>query len=160
MYKRFSDRFIELVSDPQGGLPQGSPTSPFLSNLKMKSFDRDLFHYCSSHDFRFTRFADDITVSMIIHDRGAIYRLISYVEWRLAKEGLVLNKKPEKLKILRGHQAQQVCGVALNSGRMTVSTQKKRLFRAAKHRLLSGKAATKRIEQVRGFEAFVRMIEK
>jgi len=44
-------------------LPQGAPTSPFLSNQVCRSLDRDLMDLAKRHQAVYTRYADDITFS-------------------------------------------------------------------------------------------------
>lgn len=44
-------------------LPQGAPTSPFLSNEVCRSLDRDLMALARRHRATYTRYADDITFS-------------------------------------------------------------------------------------------------
>lgn len=44
-------------------LPQGAPTSPFLSNQVCRSLDRDLMDLAKRHQAIYTRYADDITFS-------------------------------------------------------------------------------------------------
>jgi hypothetical protein len=44
-------------------LPQGAPTSPILSNLIAYSLDRDLMKFAKANRFRYTRYADDISLS-------------------------------------------------------------------------------------------------
>lgn len=44
-------------------LPQGAPTSPILSNMIAYRLDRDLMSFARDHRFRYTRYADDITLS-------------------------------------------------------------------------------------------------
>jgi len=44
-------------------LPQGAPTSPFLSNLVCRTMDRDLTDLARRSLARYTRYADDITFS-------------------------------------------------------------------------------------------------
>lgn len=54
------------VSLYEGGLPQGSPASPMLSNLLMVPFDKALSHQLWQHKkqrFIYTRYADDIIIS-------------------------------------------------------------------------------------------------
>ena len=44
-------------------LPQGAPTSPILSNLVAYRLDRDLMKFAKEYRFRYTRYADDISLS-------------------------------------------------------------------------------------------------
>jgi S1-C subfamily serine protease len=44
-------------------LPQGAPTSPFISNLVCRSLDRDLMALSKRHRATYTRYADDMTFS-------------------------------------------------------------------------------------------------
>jgi RNA-directed DNA polymerase len=44
-------------------LPQGAPTSPILSNMVAYRLDRDLMNLAKTHRLRYTRYADDISLS-------------------------------------------------------------------------------------------------
>lgn len=44
-------------------LPQGAPTSPILSNMIAYRLDRDLMTFAKAHRLRYTRYADDISLS-------------------------------------------------------------------------------------------------
>lgn len=44
-------------------LPQGAPTSPAISNLICRGLDRDLLAYARDHRCRYSRYADDISLS-------------------------------------------------------------------------------------------------
>ncbi len=46
-----------------GVLPQGSPTSPMLSNLVAKELDKALFDYAQRNGFVYSRYADDLAFS-------------------------------------------------------------------------------------------------
>lgn len=55
-----------------GKLPQGAPTSPFLSNLVCRSMDRDLTDLARRNRATYTRYADDITFSFIVRTRRSL----------------------------------------------------------------------------------------
>lgn len=46
-----------------GHLPQGAPTSPMLANLAMTGFDEAISEIAARHELRYTRYADDLTLS-------------------------------------------------------------------------------------------------
>ncbi len=54
---------IAHICTANGALPQGAPTSPFLSNLVCRSLDKDLSDLARRSRAKYTRYADDITFS-------------------------------------------------------------------------------------------------
>lgn len=152
-----TDRVVDLVFSERG-LPQGAPTSPLLSNLVLRRLDIELYQECNRLGAIYTRYADDITISLKEDDSARVRYLIKIVEDLLNKEGFVLNKKKGKLQVLRPHQAQRICGVTINSGSLTISRQQRRLLRSAKHRLKHGVESTFSDDQLAGWDAYVSMI--
>jgi len=51
-------------------LPQGAPTSPILSNMIAYRLDRDLMSFAKVHRLRYTRYADDISLSSYSQPAG------------------------------------------------------------------------------------------
>lgn len=95
-------------------LPQGSPTSPFLSNIVLKSADECLFKYAIDNGLRYTRYADDMTFS---GENVDIKSLLSFARKTIKKIGFTLNK--DKTKILSRASRQQVTGIVVNQGMNT-----------------------------------------
>ena len=89
-------------------LPQGAPTSPYLSNLYLRSFDETLSKYCNENEIRYTRYADDLTFS----GKKDSLNIIEFVEHQLSVIDLVLNHKKEKL-MLR-NERQLITGIVVN----------------------------------------------
>ncbi|MFW9867032.1 MAG: reverse transcriptase family protein [Candidatus Thorarchaeota archaeon] len=58
-----------LYKDRLPYLPQGASTSPILSNLVCIELDKGLNEIATRFNFRFTRYADDITFSSKIHKK-------------------------------------------------------------------------------------------
>ena len=92
-----------------GALPQGAPTSGALSNVVLTDFDTDLFAFARSMSLRYTRYADDITIS---GDEIDFRRVTEFVRCELRKQNLKLNSK--KTRILRKWQKQKVTGIVVN----------------------------------------------
>ena len=89
-------------------LPQGAPTSPMLSNLYARRIDQRLGGFARSKRLRYTRYADDITLSGKL-DPGEVIKFVRKV---LRTEGLVLNEK--KTRAMYSHQCQEVTGIVVN----------------------------------------------
>ena len=156
--RELSDRLSELCCW-QGVLPQGAPTSPALSNIILKPIDDSLSHLALRNGAVYTRYADDITYSLNSDDSKKIGVLIKVTQSELAKLGFKLNFKKGKIRVLRRHQHQEICGITVNTKKPTLSRKKRRLIRAAKHRLDNGLYATMTIEQIEGWENFNRMVD-
>lgn len=89
-------------------LPQGSPTSAYISNLVMKDFDEELGSWCNSKDISYTRYSDDMTFSgdfkpgeLIIKVRKMLYKL-----------GLQINN--DKIHVIHKSSRQNVTGIVVN----------------------------------------------
>jgi RNA-directed DNA polymerase len=89
-------------------LPQGSATSPYLSNIYLIGFDEVISNYCKDHNIRYTRYADDLAFSGKFEEE----RLIELVSNELKKLSLVLNL--EKIKIMERNTMQIITGIVVN----------------------------------------------
>lgn len=89
-------------------LPQGSPTSPLLSNIILNRFDKTVFSFCKEKKIRYTRYADDMAFSGTFNENT----IINFVGKLLERENLALNKA--KIRIRRKGQRQEVTGVVVN----------------------------------------------
>lgn len=54
---------IMKVCTYKGTIPQGGPCSPYLTNMGMLEADRKIAAYLARHDFKYTRYADDILIT-------------------------------------------------------------------------------------------------
>lgn len=89
-------------------LPQGAPTSPYLSNIVMIGVDSAIASYCKEKHIRFTRYADDLTFSGNFSDG----ELTEFVREEIAKIGLSLNRN--KTTVLEQNVRQIVTGIVVN----------------------------------------------
>lgn len=90
-------------------LPQGAPTSPFLSNLVLRGFDYKIGRWCEDNNINYTRYSDDMTFSMNIYNK----KLISYVRKSLYKYGLELNN--DKICVINNSNKQKITGIVVNN---------------------------------------------
>lgn len=158
----------------QGSLPQGAPTSPRLSNLVNRRMDARLGALAESLDLRYSRYADDITLSgSERHTWGGqrtnlrtlapgntatrrINDLIYLVKLIVAEEGYKLHTA-KKLRIARRHDRQIVTGLVVNQ-KVGLPRTTRRWLRAVEHRLLTTGQATMSPQQLSGWRALQSMI--
>jgi RNA-directed DNA polymerase len=108
-----------------GKLPQGAPTSPYLSNLYCRQLDKRLGNYLIKSGFRYTRYSDDITISGNPSNHQ-VAKIIKFCELCLCEYGLRL--QTSKTQILRSSNRQMVTGVVLNT-KMSSGNKKKHNIR-------------------------------
>jgi retron-type reverse transcriptase len=140
------------------GLPQGAPTSPRLSNLVNAGLDRELDGLIGRRQGRYTRYADDITVSFPENWIGEPERTGAVVRYALALRGYRMHGK-EKTSVRRRHQRQVVTGLVVNR-KVALSRPLRRRLRAARHHLATGRPVTFTPEQLQGWTAFENMVRR
>jgi len=145
-----------------GGLPQGAPTSPRLSNLLNMHLDARLQKLAEVHHARYTRYADDLTFSFDANAADPTRRLantlIHFVKRILEQEGYQLHLHA-KLKIQRRHDRQRVTGLVVNQ-KVQLPRATRRWLRAVEHHHKSGKPSTLTRQQLQGWRSLAAMIEK
>lgn len=105
----------------EGYLPQGSPTSPYLSNLVLKNFDNYMGNYCELNGINYTRYCDDLTFSGNFNPKKLINKVRAYLE------ELGFNLNEEKTKIITKNKRQTVTGLIVNEKINTPSTYRKKI---------------------------------
>lgn len=93
-------------------LPQGAPTSPAIANLSAFSLDIRLNGLAAKYHARYTRYADDLTLSGKGKSIPALREIIPMAEWIVRNERFHLNRS--KRRILKQHQRQSVTGIVVN----------------------------------------------
>lgn len=89
-------------------LPQGAPTSSYISNLVMYNFDIIIGTFCDSRNIAYTRYCDDMTFSGDFD----YHEIINLVKQELTKLNLSLNIK--KIHVITQKSRQIVTGVVVN----------------------------------------------
>lgn len=120
LYKTVQETFIRLGYDYftattlatlcccKGRLPQGTPTSPAISNIVMRELDDLISCFCNERNIAYTRYSDDMIFSGDF-DKDEI---IFFVEAKINEFGFKLNHK--KTKLIKQGQRQTVTGVVVN----------------------------------------------
>lgn len=89
-------------------LPQGAPTSPYLSNLVCRNLDYRLEKLCIKRGLVYSRYADDITIS----GGRKVKNTIKFIEEILNDEGFSLNHR--KTRLIPFYKRQSVTGITVN----------------------------------------------
>jgi len=107
----YSNRVANLLTKLcylENELPQGAPTSPYISNLILKDFDEKVSSYCIINKIKYTRYADDLAFSGNLK----FLEVKNLVEIELAKLGLTINEK--KTRLMKPNQPQLISGIIVN----------------------------------------------
>lgn len=106
---------LTLLCTYEGYLPQGAPTSPYLSNLIFRDFDEMLEKICSLLEYKYTRYADDITISSNKKISSLEVDFLSKtIEQFLQTINHFLKLNTAKTKILHPGQRKIITGVLVN----------------------------------------------
>lgn len=98
-------------------LPQGSPTSPFLSSLICADLDQEIYTYCKRRKLLYTRYFDDICVSGLNLKEDAM----ADIERIITKHGFTCN---DKRKFFDTNEQKVINGIVLGNV-MTVTEKYK-----------------------------------
>jgi hypothetical protein len=168
-------RILARICTSSGVLPQGAPTSPALSNLACRKLDARLGGLARVYGARYTRYADDITVSLPAfgknrrrrpHARqsgpwrrkpsGPSRNLLTRLKAILEEEGFRLQLK-KRVRVQRAHQRQTATGLVVNR-QVNLPRSTRRLIRAMQHRRKLGRLDPAGLARLRGLEDFQRMV--
>lgn len=101
----------KLVDERPGILPQGAPTSPMLANIVATRMDKRFESLASKMNFKYSRYADDLTFSIQINGKLPSLKMIKKI---ISDEGFYLNN--EKLKYMKKGCSQYVTGLTTTHG--------------------------------------------
>lgn len=102
-------------------LPQGAPTSSYISNVVMREFDDLVGNWCNQNNIDYTRYSDDMTFSGDFNPSD----VIKFVRKKLYKLGLKLNNK--KIHIVNRSSSQNVTGIVVNEKIQVSSKYRKKI---------------------------------
>ena len=106
--KEVSYALAKLITK-DGHLPQGSPASPYVSNIVCLKMDKRLERLAEKIGCTYSRYADDITFS---GDRQLL-DYIDVIRKIIREEGFVVNEK--KTRIQSKYYRQEVTGIIVNN---------------------------------------------
>jgi retron-type reverse transcriptase len=149
-----ASRIVTHICCYDGSLPQGAPTSPYLSNLVNYALDIRLNALASKYQGNYTRYADDLTFSFTeFEHKQAVLKTISRI---IRAMGYEIQKK-KKLRIQRPHQRQTVTGLVVNRT-VNLPRSTRRLIRAMEHHNSLGKLSEQDQNRLGGYKSLQNMI--
>lgn len=107
-YSKILSNLLAKLCTLNNSLPQGAPTSPYLSNLFFKPLDKIISDFCKDNKIKYTRYADDLTFSGDF-DADRLKKFVSKV---LSEANLVTN--PKKFRVMTQNMRQTVTGIVVN----------------------------------------------
>ncbi len=116
-FSQRSDRF----------LPQGSPCSPAITNIICRKLDYRMEGLAKKYGFEYTRYVDDITFSATKDQYTNITNILKYSRKIVQDENFVLH--PEKLRIMKRNNRQEVTGIVVNE-KVNIPKKSLKRFRA------------------------------
>jgi len=125
--------FLAKLCCKDNCLPQGAPTSPYISNIIAKRLDIRLKALSKKCNLAYTRYADDIAFS----GDYISFKYIKYVYKIIASEGFIPNY--EKTRLVIGNGKKIITGLSISNDKLTIPRKKKReLRKSAYYILLNG----------------------
>ncbi|MDA0525383.1 retron St85 family RNA-directed DNA polymerase [Methanococcoides alaskense] len=158
----YSPKVASLLADictHHRTLPQGAPTSPTLSNLVALKIDEKIDAYCAKINFKYSRYADDITISGGSNLPKHKQIIIEIIE----ENGFIVNE--DKTRMFSQGSKQKVTGLVVND-KVSIGRKRKKNIRATVHNILkNGPEMENREnnpffkEKIFGELAFVKMVD-
>ncbi|MCL2500735.1 MAG: reverse transcriptase family protein [Defluviitaleaceae bacterium] len=150
-----------------GGLPQGTPISPFLTNLMMIPVDHKVSNSLRNYDnccFVYTRYADDLLISCKIDfNKDSVQRLVGGV---LSEFNAPFSIKPEKTRYGSAAGRNWNLGLMFNGrNEITIGHKRKKEFKAMLDNYLRARKSNEGwekndIQVLGGLISYYRMVER
>ena len=147
-----------------GGLPQGTPVSPTLTNLMMIPIDHRLANSFARRDFTYTRYADDMLISSTYHFNKD--KVVDYIRTVLREYAAPFSIKDQKTRYGSNCGSNWNLGLMLNKdNEITVGHMNKKFFKAAVCNFIAdyqhGKSwSSEDANQLAGTVSYYRMVER
>tara|TARA_R110000868_G_scaffold20539_2_gene86849 strand:+ start:7985 stop:9046 length:1062 start_codon:yes stop_codon:yes gene_type:complete len=123
-YSKSISNLLSQLCTKDGFLPQGAPTSPYLSNLIFKKADMVIADYCLQNKIRYTRYADDLSFSGNFDEK----KLLEKVTKNIQLIGFQINTA--KTNLMTPNMRQTVTGIVVNEKPQVVFHKRNKLRQA------------------------------
>lgn len=108
-YSEIVSEYLAKLCCLKESLPQGAPTSPYISNIVMKDIDDEIGAFCVKNNIRYTRYSDDLTFSGDF-DEKIVLKMVTIL---MKSIGFKLNN--EKTQVMLSSERQYVTGIIVNN---------------------------------------------
>lgn len=120
-YSALISNLLAKLCTKDNCLPQGAPTSPYLSNLYFLQADKVIAEYCKENSIRYTRYADDLSFSGNFDEK----KLMNFISKVMLRIDLKINS--EKTKLMKPNERQSVTGIVVNQKPQVVFHKRNKL---------------------------------
>lgn len=107
-YSKILSNLLAKLCTRDDSLPQGAPTSPYLSNIYFKPADDLIANYCLKNKIKYTRYADDLSFSGDF-DEIKLLKIVTEIV-----NSLNLRINESKTKLMTRNTRQTVTGIVVN----------------------------------------------
>lgn len=137
-----------------GHLPQGAPSSPALANLALRHVDEAINDYARTAGLRYTRYADDMTLSSNERiDAG----VLDFISLHLSTVGLRLNAR--KTRFMGPNCTKEITGLILGRDGIRLPRQTLNAARGWFHKVsIQPSEYQDQLERVRGTLSLIRQV--
>lgn len=137
----------------------GAPSSPFISNFVMYSFDEALNGYCKNNGITYTRYADDLTFST--NTSGILFSVPDIVRSTLLRfYGTKIQINQFKTAFSSKKHNRHVTGLTItNDNTISIGREKKRYIKHLVHNFIEEKITLEDLSYLRGYLGFIKYVE-
>ena len=153
-----------LLAFYHGGLPQGTPISPFLTNLIMIPIDHDLAAKFAERRLVYTRYADDMLISG--REQFPYRKMVDIIRTSFTENEAPYTINDEKTRYGSRLGSNYNLGLCTNAeNNITVGYKNKKFFKAMVNNLILDTLNGKRweigdVQHVRGLLSYYMMVEE
>lgn len=153
-YNRRISSILTNICTYKSRLPQGAPTSPKLANLVCSRLDMRIQGYAGIRGIKFTRYADDITLSAQTFKK--IEKAGYFLNTIIPSEDFKINMS--KTTLCGPRRQKKVTGLVVSHDRAGIGREGFRLIRSKIHKLFTGN--NDNYEHVYGMLSYIYSVDK
>lgn len=156
-YNAFISSVFTSICTFNGGLPQGGPCSPKLSNLVCLKLDSRLQGYVGKRNIVYTRYADDLSFSALTTNR--LIKAYKTIKKIIEDENFIINQN--KTRIAGPSRRKKVTSLIISDDIVGIGRLKLRFMRSKLHHLCIDKHVNMEdVYHTKGWLSFIKSVDK